>query len=276
MHGPLAIRCLLAVGLVLGTARVPAATLDFLRDGTLVRRLDGEALTRSCAARDVELDDPYYEAQKRFRACPLATVIEAGFGAPPARLEATDVVFRARDGYAKVSTPAHLAEDGGFLAFRDLDRPEGFTPFGRGAVDPGPFYVVWTKPSQRDTHRYPWPYQLAAIELTNVRARYPHTVPAGLPDTHPAWRGYEIYRGECMACHSVNGEGGTVGPDLNVPQSIVEYRPEEQLKAYVRNPAAFRYGAMPAHEHLSAADLDALVAYFRAMRDRKHDPRRQP
>jgi len=260
--------------LLLAAVGARAATLDILRDGTVVRQLDGAALARDCA-RPIELDDPYYEAHKRFSACPLAAVIEAGFGVPPTSLEG-DVIFRARDGYAKVSTPALIAEEGGFVALRDLDRPDGFTPFGRGATDPGPFYVVWTKPAQHDTHRYPWPYQLVAIEVTNVRARYPHTVPAGLPEKHLGWRGYEIYRGECMACHSVNGEGGTVGPDLNIPQSIVEYRPEAQLKAYIRNPAEFRYGAMPSHEHLSAADLDALVAYFRAMKDRKHDPRKQP
>jgi len=275
--GPMCSRpVLVAVVLALGLGNAHAATIDFLRDGTLVRRLDGDALERACGARDIEVDDPYYERRMRFRACPLAAVAEAGFGTPATQLEAEDVVFRALDGYAKVSTPARLAEDGGFLAFRDLDWPEGFATFGRAAINPGPFYVVWAKPAQHDPHRYPWPYQLAAIEVTNVRTRYPHTLPAGMPDTDAAWRGYEIFRGECMACHSVNGEGGTVGPDLNIPQSIVEYRPEEQLKAYIRNPATFRYGGMPSHEHLSPADLDALVAYFRAMKDRKHDPRRQP
>jgi hypothetical protein len=33
---------------------------------------------------------------------------------------------------------------------------------------------------------------------------------------------------------------------------------------------------MPAHLHLSDADLDAIVAYFEAMRARKHDPRARP
>ena len=36
----------------------------------------------------------------------------------------------------------------------------------------------------------------------------------------------------------------------NVPQSIVEYRPEAQIRAYIRNPLTFRYGAMPPHPHL--------------------------
>jgi cytochrome c1 len=80
-----------------------------------------------------------------------------------------------------------------------------------------------------------------------------------------------------MACHAVNGEGGTVGPDLNIPQSIVEYRPDvAQLKAYIKNPATFRYGQMPSNDYLSDEDLDALVAYFRAMKDRKHDERKKP
>jgi hypothetical protein len=70
----------------------------------------------------------------------------------------------------------------------------------------------------------------------------------------------------------VNGEGGRVGPDLNVPQSIVEYRPREQIKAYVRDPQVFRYTTMPSHLHLTDADLDALIAYFEVMRGLKHDP----
>ena len=61
-----------------------------------------------------------------------------------------------------------------------------------------------------------------------------------------------------------------------MPRSIVEYRPAEQIKAYVRDPASFRYTSMPPHPGLSDADLDALVAYFAAMKDRKHDPGHTP
>jgi cytochrome c1 len=63
-----------------------------------------------------------------------------------------------------------------------------------------------------------------------------------------------------------------VGPDLNVPRSIVEYRPEGQIKAFVRNPQSFRYTTMPAHEHLADEELDHLVAYFRYMSRHKVDP----
>jgi mono/diheme cytochrome c family protein len=84
--------------------------------------------------------------------------------------------------------------------------------------------------------------------------------------------GFSVFARECVRCHAVNREGGRVGPDLNVPQSVVEYRPEAQLRAYIRDPRSFRYGNMPAHPHLRDAELDGLLAYFRAMRARKHDP----
>jgi len=263
------------LALLVWAATASAATLEFRRDGTVVARLDDAALAQACAPRTITLDDPYYEAEKRYRACPLATVFAAGFGAPPDRLGTADVVFRARDGYVKTTTLARMEEDGGFLALGE-DGRDGFAAFGRRHVDPGPFYVVWTKTAQHDTHRYPWPYQLAAIELTSLATKLPHTVPDGLATDDPGWHGYAIFRSDCIACHSINTEGGTVGPELNVPRSILEYWPADQVKAFVRNPASFRYGKMPAHEYLTDGDLDALIAYFRAMQARKHDPGRRP
>jgi hypothetical protein len=59
-----------------------------------------------------------------------------------------------------------------------------------------------------------------------------------------------------------------------VPRSIVEYRPVEQVKQYIREPAAFRYGNMPANPHLSPRQLEALIAYFETMKTLKHDPGR--
>lgn len=253
-----------------------APELAFRRDGVEVRRLDLDTLKRGCGASAVEVDDPYYGARKTFLACPLACAVALGFGAPVA--PEADVLLHALDGYTKPSTGARLAEAGGFLAFAEAARAGGpgspWEPIGRQRVDPGPFYLVWAGAAQRDTHRYPWPYQLAAIEVTDFTRRYPHTVPRTAPPGSPAWTGFAVFRADCVACHAVNREGGTVGPDLNLPRSIVEYRPVEQVKAYVRDPGAFRYTSMPSHPHLSARELDGLIAYFRTMRTLKHDPAR--
>lgn len=254
-----------------------AADLKFIRDGTTVRTLDLAALQAGCQVQKITIDDPNYGRRMSYLACPLAEVLRLGFGVPPQSLAADSFLLRARDGYAKPVTGARLLEPGGFLAFADANRTPGagggWEPIERKQADPGPYYLVWALPAGTDPSQYPWPYQLAAIEIASLETLYPHIIPRGLPPTSPAVAGYKIFRTQCIACHAINGEGGTIGPDLNIPMSIVEYRPATQIKAYIRNPASFRYSNMPPQPHLSDQQLEELFAYFGAMRMLKFDPK---
>ncbi len=245
------------------------AMLTFRRDGRVVRTLSRRDLLQAIPAVTFRAHDPYYGREKGWRALPLEKVLAAGFACDPLELRGLDYVLRARDGYAVPLASAKILEPGGYVAFADADAP-GWEPIGPRRANPGPFYVVWERPEQQSLETHPRPWQLAAIEITPFETTYPHVAPAGAGED--AQRGFALFRASCIACHAMNREGGRVGPELNVPQSIVEYRPEAQIRAYVRDPRTFRYGNMPAHPHLTEADLDALVAYFRAMRDRKHDP----
>ena len=165
-----------------------------------------------------------------------------------------------------------IGRKGEVRAALTVDRVADQRMVDRRQVNPGPFYVVWAGSGQSDPHRHPWPYQLARVRIASLAQRYPHMRPEGLPESHVAWNGLRLFQSQCLACHSINGDGGKVGPELNVPRSIVEYRPAAQIKAYIRNPETFRYTTMPAHPGLSPVDLDALLAYFEAMKSRKHDP----
>jgi mono/diheme cytochrome c family protein len=278
------LRLVLALLFVAGTdagalAGNAPVTLRFMRDGQAPRTIDLATLTAHCAVATVTLDDPNYLTRKSFRACPLGDVLAFGFGESVAALRGQSVVFRARDGYTKPADGALLGEPGGFLAFADADHMHGddpgWQPIARTQTDPGPFYLVWTG-GQQDSTSYPWPYQLTEIEITPPERLYPHIAPITAALDSPAYAGYAIFKSQCIACHAINGEGGTVGPDLNIPQSIVEYRPADQIKAYVHNPLTFRYTSMPPHPQLSDRQLDDLVAYFNAMNTLKHDPHRQP
>jgi mono/diheme cytochrome c family protein len=236
-------------------------------------------LIACCAPREVAVEDPYYGGPKRFRAIPLAAVLERGFGVAaraPDFAEA-ELLLRARDGYTRSASGAQLLDAGAFLAFADAEHPRGgFFPIDRRQVDPAPFYLVWQGAGHADTNLWPWPYQLVEIEIVDFATKFPHVTPPGAAPGGPAQRGFAIFRANCLACHAINGEGGKVGPELNVPRSIVEYREPALLKQFIRDPRSFRYTSMPSHAYLTDADLDALVAYFTHMRAHKHDPGTTP
>lgn len=258
-----------------GAAAAPQGTaedaLRFLRRGTLVKSQDRAALALVTPEVALTVNDPYYGRRKRFRALALAPLLQTAFGEPLDALRGADFVLRARDGYTVPLAGARLLEGGAFVAVAD-EEVAGWEPIGPQRASPGPFYLIWEGEAQRDLTTHPRPWQLAAIEIADLAATFPHTAPTGVPEGAPAQVGFRLFRAECLRCHAINREGGRVGPELNVPQSIVEYRPEAQIRAYIKDPRTFRYGNMPAQPQLGEQDLDALLAYFRAMSERKHDP----
>lgn len=250
----------------------PRATLTFVDEGAAPVTITLRSLVEQIPPEEICGWDPYYKKEKRFRALPLRRVLAIGLPKRTA-IEQAELILRASDGYAAYFRGRLATEDGAYVAFEDLD-VAGWEPIGPQRANPSPFYVVWSRPEQTDLERYPRPWQLAKIEVVRFGVAYPHTKPGDPPQADPVtMTGYGLYRDRCFRCHAINREGGRVGPDLNVPKNILEYRPEDQVRAYVRDPAAFRYGNMPPHPDLTDAQLDALVAYLRAMKDRKFDPK---
>jgi mono/diheme cytochrome c family protein len=246
------------------------ANLEFSIEGKRVRSLSTQELIAQVGTVTFTQRDPYYNKKKTFLALPLRKVLESGFAGRNLALEAQHFVLRAIDGYTVPIDGKRLMEEGAHLAIDDTDVADGWQPISDRQVDPGPFYMVWSGEAQQDHTLYPRPWQLQTIEVSRFENSFPKVVPEGADEA--AQRGFAIFRQECIRCHSINQQGGKVGPDLNVPKSVVEYREEAFLKAYIKNPRSFRYGTMPDNPHLGDAQLADIVAYFRAMRDRKQDP----
>ncbi len=208
--------------------------------------------------------DPRYGKTKSYRCWPIKDVMAAAYGADWRKGPYTEAVLTALDGYASQEKGAKLDEEGGCLAFEDLDAGGGaWEPVGRKQVSPAPYYLVWTKAEQSTENGYPWPYQLVSIDLIRFEDRYPQVVPRGAKPGSAEYRGFQLFQARCMRCHSINQEGGKIGPDLNAPQSVTSYRTEAWIKSYVKAPSKVRYTEMPDHQDLTDAQLDDLYRYFK-------------
>jgi len=70
----------------------------------------------------------------------------------------------------------------------------------------------------------------------------------------------------CIQCHSFNGVGGRMGPDLTAVGARLSAK---QIRDYIKNPAAQNPKArMPTFSHLSEVEIEALVSYFESGREK--------
>lgn len=242
--------------------------LSFVRAGGAAKTLSLSQMKAGVPVSELAFFDPEYGKPKRYRGFALARVLELAFGPGWQGRDYTEMIFSALDGYASVSTLEKLGEPGGYIVFEDMDHP-GWEPVGRNQANPGPFYLVWANPAQSTAHGYPWPWLLAKVELVRFQDRYPEVYPRGVVSASAVHAGFLTFKERCMRCHAMNQQGGKVGPDLNAPQSVTEYRSPEMLKAFIRKPSQFRYTHMPDHADLTDADLDNLLDYLRHMANQR-------
>ncbi len=253
----------------------PAAQPDTTLTGSLTFVVPGEdkkvasleQLRREFSLEEVESQDPNYSAKKTFFAFPLRPVLEKYVGS----LDGARLLLTATDGYS-VEVEAERLNQDAYLAVGDR-APGRFELIGDRKVDAGPSYLVWKGEKYSDEKKHPRPWGLVVFEKLDSADRYEYTRPDdGFGEDEAAKKGYELFSASCIRCHSINQQGGKLGPDLNVPQNVLAYRPEDQVRAYIKDPATFRYSSMPAHPAFSEQDLDYLIAYLRLMGEHKHDP----
>ncbi len=223
-----------------------------------VKDLQGKLQTHT-----VKINDPVFGAVKEYDGFLLNEVLNL------AGDKADEIVFTAQDGYAPNVDAAHLKAHKAYLVFQEHGTNGKFAKIrqGKAMISPGPFYVVWEE-GKKLQHEVPWPYQLVKIEAVDFNKKYPLVYPKEAKANEH--KGFLIFKAQCIRCHSINLQGGDLGPELNVPKNVTEYWDGKNLREFIQNASSYRAKSkMPAFPELSASDIDSVVSYLVKMKTQK-------
>jgi cytochrome c2 len=253
----------------------PAEKLSFSFHSQEIANLGLDALRAAVEPQKVRVFEPYEGREVAFQALPLAKVLDAVYAGVWRSEE--ELLFTCRDGYQPTVPVARVLAHRAWLAFARDDQPDFSISKqesgSRKRIDLAPFYLVWSNlddPSVRREGDYGWPYQLTGIDLIRPADHFPKMVPPA--DAPPAAQeGFHTFRRYCSRCHAIDGEGGSVGPELAGATSPAGARDPAWLRRWIDDPSQVVPTArMPRLDPAlpdRAQAIDDLVAYLRAMAD---------
>lgn len=134
----------------------------------------------------------------------------------------------------------------------------------------GPFYPIFVPSTENPA----WTSPFCVEKVTFAKQKIDRSLatPDGLAPDHPAMRGNTLFQQRCSTCHSINGIGGEVGPELNRPMAVTEYWDEKALRQIMKDPSKVRDNSkMPAF-HLKDPMIDDILAYLSWMAKNKKLP----
>lgn len=238
------------IGLLLCTSlTLSAETITFKRKGQVVKTFSVEEVKKLVPSKTLPVYEMHDDTEKRYVGLPMNDLLTAIYGKEWSQSE--EILFTCRDGYQPTvpvaeftkypSYLAHAIEGGAFVVDNKAQNEKN--------IDLAPFYLVWddvTRPELRKKGMGNWPYQLIGADLVSFKDRFPNLAPPEKSSPQVV-RGFLAFRNNCLACHSVNGNGAPKAVELNYPASVTEYMKEAWLEKWILSPASVRYNStMPA------------------------------
>jgi mono/diheme cytochrome c family protein len=275
------IRALIATLLLASVVR--AEEITFKSYGKIVSSTSFQDLAKIVKPREIKIWEPHEQKEVVFKAFAAEEVFTAVYGVDWKKAE--EALFTCSDGYQPSLPVDEFTKHKGFLAFARVGSKEFsvMNPEKKEMIPVGPAYLIWENiddASIRNQGTIPgWPYQVTTIDLIRFYDRFPHMAPPPTAGA-AATRGFAQFRTRCMACHTVNGEGGGKGVELNYPSNPTEYWKADWLRRWIANPQSIRYNsdmhAFDQHLPTWKADLDDVVAYLETMAKNKFRPKDAP
>lgn len=257
-------------------ASTASPALSVVKDGQRAAAFAGGTAAVAPTLR-VEVREPLSGRRMTFEGAPAVALLDEAFG--KSWRDKDSVVFHCADGYQSLVKVDRILRYEPVLAHRIVDgRKFEVRNTGGTKVPLGPYYLVWNNlahPELEEKGAKGWPYQVEALEPVDEKpALSPAEPPAGA--SKHVKKGYKYFKTHCVACHSVNGVGGRVGPELNYPTSVTEYIQPEWLERWILDPTSVRHRtAMPGLPRLLPRRkriASYVMQYLDAMKTKKVPP----
>ncbi|SCX95887.1 Cytochrome c2 [Nitrosospira sp. Nl5] len=252
--------------------------IEFRGAGESIKVLSLDELRAITPAVSLKVFEIHENVERTYRAFPARPVLDYVFGKDWKKVR--EIVFTSIDGYRPSIPVAKFLAHDAYLAFAYEDG----TPFtltntlqNNETVQLGPLYLVWDNIDSKAllaAGASDMSYQIKRVALESTSDLSNMSPPSG--SSAEAQSGFMHFRKHCMACHTINGEGGGKAPELNYPASVVEYIKPEYLKRWIENPISIRYNTtMPglAKEIPNRRKItEELIAYLKAISSSKRAP----
>ncbi|TAJ99260.1 MAG: cytochrome c [Candidatus Manganitrophaceae bacterium] len=105
-----------------------------------------------------------------------------------------------------------------------------------------------------------WTAVAVGVLLTGCSSGISDEALAGLS---PAEAGKKVFDARCKRCHTINGEGGTRGPNLSKVGGRLE---ETAIRDFVKDPAAAKPGTRMPKVSLTEKQVDSVAAYLAGLK----------
>ena len=256
-----------------------AQDITFKSHGKIVRTVSVPELAKLLPTREITIWEPHEKKEVAFKAFDAGELLAKIYGDDWKKSE--EALFTCSDGFQPSLPMAEFGSHHGYLAFARNDDPEFsvMSPDKHEKVPVGPFYLIWENikdASIRKQGTIPgWPYEVTTIDLIRFADRFPRMSPPP-GSSAVVQHGFFEFRKRCLSCHTVNGDGGGKGVELNYPANPTEYWKKDWLKKWITNPKSIRYNTeMHAFDKDSSSwerDRDSVLAYLKVMALNKRRP----
>lgn len=278
IHKKLYLLCALLLYFSIGFS-AHASSLSFIDNGYPIRIIATDELTQISEVKTLKVNNPTDSTIRSYQGFSIISLLDAVF---TSQWKDNDAIkFTALDGYQSIIPISVIIKHNAIIAigengqglFSLLIRSNGET------VDPGPFFLVWENIQDVAASKDPWlswPWQITAIELTSFNREYPNSTPPPA-SSETVEKGFLAFRQHCIKCHTINGDGGNIGPELNYPVSVTEYWQSKWLHRFIANPQSVRANSKMISFNRDVDNreelIEDIIAYLKSMTRKKPSDR---